>query len=205
MKKYVLFVIVIMLFLSGCDNAVKLNIIFDDIGKLGSNTLVYHNDNAIGKVNDVVKNENGKYNVKIYIDSQYNELITDKTQFYLISKDDEPQIIMMSEKGNELKDNAVFEGRDELAYRIRQAMDALKDMVGSIMDSEEWEILKKNINEFAEKGYEEGTKHFPRINENLQEFFNQFNEQYGEKLKMNIGPYLDSLIEDLNSIGKTDE
>lgn len=205
MKKFLFFIMLSVMLIAGCENAVTLQILFDDIGSLNSSTLVYCDDEAIGKVNNVKRNENNKYNVEILIDREYEDLITDKTEFYLISKDEEPAIIMMSEEGNELKDNAVFEGKDELAYRIREAMKALKDMVGSIFGSEEWALLKESMNDFVQKGYEEGKEHFPEINEGLEQFFNEFNEQYGKKLEMNIGPYIDSLIKDINSITEDGE
>lgn len=205
MKKYILPIIIILVLIAGCENAIKLHVLFDDIGMLNSSTLVYYNDEAIGKVSNVQKTDNNKYSVEIFVDREYDEWITDKTEFYLISKDEDPRIIMVSNKGNELEDNAVFEGKDELAYRIREAIKALQDMVGNIFGSEEWELLKESVDEFVEKGYEEGREHFPQINDNLKEFFNEFNEKYGKKLEMNIGPYIDSLIEDFNSITKDDK
>ncbi len=199
MKKALIPIVIIILFLSGCEKAIKINIVFNDIGKLTSETRIFLNDDPIGKVNNVTSS-NGKYNVEAYIDKKYADKVTDNTKFYLLSKKDEPRIVMVPGSGNNLNDNDTVIGRSELQYYLNEGYSTVKDIMETIFGSEEWITLKKNINELAEKGYEEGKDRFPQISEKVEMFFETFDEQYGDEIELKVKPFLDSLIKDINSI-----
>ena len=156
---------------SGCgESGLTLNIHYHDIRGLSVRDRVFYEDIPIGEVDEISRVNAGEYAVRIKIQKDFRHLLTEHARFYIIAdpgKDDKKAVKLLRRRkgGALLAEGADIEGSVGLADRYQRAMDefysgldelkdeleSLSDQMSRIPEREEYQRLKRQLEEWAEK------------------------------------------------------
>jgi paraquat-inducible protein B len=185
-----------------------MNIRFDEVQGLNQESRVVFDKKNAGTVETVHSNPNGTYSVRVSIDKEYRDTVTEYTQFRLMNDPEKPdrkavQMVVLQTGGKKLPDGASVTGVSpgtDLGTRVQQEMeegfeyfkkqiDEFTRELKKVPESDEYRRLKRSLAELADEisraGKQTGKKlkerWLPRIERELEELKKQLREQGREE------------------------
>ncbi|QUJ66455.1 hypothetical protein KDD30_09745 [Photobacterium sp. GJ3] len=111
----------VVLFLAGCiASGVNFSIRYDAVNGLKNNASLMHDNQVIGKVNEIIYTEQGHFEVRVTVDEAFQTLATDSALFVITdnAKAKDAQIIQLipnDKPGTRIQDGQVIQGSTKLA------------------------------------------------------------------------------------------
>lgn len=202
MKRILLIAVILMMVITGCKNALVLDIRFDDAGKLAKEDNVLLGDTLIGKVAEV-RNYSDYSIAKIGISSEYEEMVDRNTSFYLMDKNEDAHILAVpgKKRGEPLQDNELVAGKSEAEYYLQKGFGSITERVREFFGSDEWQQFTESLENLVEKGVRSGKKeldeNYPELQKEINEFIEKMEEKYGEEINEKVLPQIDSFLNEL--------
>lgn len=202
MKRILLITVILMMVITGCKNALLLEIRFDDTGKLTKEDNVMLGDTLIGKVAEV-RNYSDYSIAKIGISSEYEKMVDRNTNFYLMDKNEDAHILAVpgKKKGEPLQDNELVAGKSEAEYYLQKGFGSITETVREFFGSDEWQQFTESLENLVEKGVRSGKKqmdeNYPKLQKEINKFIEEMEKEYGEEMNEKVLPKIDSFLNEL--------
>jgi DNA-binding transcriptional ArsR family regulator len=161
--------IISVLVLAACwSDGIRINIIFDHLSGLSSKDRVIFEENAVGSVESIKYNADGKYTVQVKIDKNFENAVTQYTHFRIIADptlaDHKAIMVVLAQHGGTpLKSGVTVAGdsnEDDVLKQLqkdfasgfeyfKKQIDKIDRDVRQYPQSKEYRQLKKSLEDFA--------------------------------------------------------
>ncbi|WP_330959811.1 hypothetical protein [Photobacterium sp. 53610] len=131
----------VVLFLAGCiESGVNFSIRYDAVNGLKNNALLMHDDQVIGKVNEIIYTEQGHFEVHVTVDEAFQSLATDSALFVITdnAKAKETQMIKLisnDKPGTFIQDGQVIQGSTKFTGIAKEMQNQLGKSLQSFASS----------------------------------------------------------------------
>ncbi len=129
----------------GCNSGTELTVMYDTIGTLTPQSLVYCKDAPVGRVEQIATDDQGEFGVLIQIESSFQTCATSRTHFYLMADPQDREhaaiVLKQDEKtGIILKSGAIVRGErlgllDQLVSDIQNYQNQVVEKVSRSLEN----------------------------------------------------------------------